>query len=572
MAKTRIHGAEHPLRKIFSDDFVFEIPNYQRPYAWTTEQADELLNDLLQPLEDSALAVDDIDPYFLGSVVLVKDDDKPEAQIVDGQQRLTTLSILFSALRGALDSTAADDMNAFLYEKGNEITGTPNRYRLSLRPRDREFFRTYVQEIGGLDQLIALDGATLSDSQRNIQSNASLYIRRLDSLDSSLLVRLAKYVITQCYLVAVSTPDLDSAYRIFSVMNDRGLELSHADILKAEVVGRLPADQEDSYTTKWEDAEEHLGQDSFKDLFSHIRMIYIKAKQRGTILNEFRKHVVSAMPPQNLIDEVILPYADAYDVVRNAAYESTQRAEEVNRLLRFLNRIDNFDWMPPAMRYFSEYRNEPERILQFLTALERLAASMMIRRVGINDRIERYGRLLELLDKGADLYDADSPLELSREEQQKTMANLGGDLYLLVKPRLYVLLRLDDALSDGGATYDYSLITVEHVLPQSPPSDSGWLTWFPTDELREEWTHKIANLVLLTGRKNSSASNYFFDEKKQKYFAPQGTSPFVLTTQVLSESEWNVETLQTRQRRVLERLQEVWRLDEARVPLPTAQH
>ena len=142
MGRVRIHGAEYPIKKIFSDDFVFNIPLYQRPYAWTTEHAGELLDDLFAFMGDGKepTEADEITPYFLGSIVLIKGDE-PDAQVVDGQQRLTTLAILLATLRALIPSESAKDLTPFLYEKGNAIAGTSNRYRLTLRERDAQFFK-----------------------------------------------------------------------------------------------------------------------------------------------------------------------------------------------------------------------------------------------------------------------------------------------------------------------------------------------------------------------------------------------------------------------------------------------
>ena len=114
-----------------------------------------------------------------------------------------------------------------------------------------------------------------------------------------------------------------------------------------------------------------------------------------------------------------------------------------------------------------------------------------------------------------------------------------------------VLLRLDTLVSGGGAKYDYQTITVEHVLPQNPPGGSMWLTWFPDANDRYQWVHKLSNLELLTRKKNSAASNYEFDRKKQSYFSQGGVSPFVLTTQVLNKNEWTPAIVAARQKELL---------------------
>jgi hypothetical protein len=144
MARIQIKGGEYPIGKIFSKEFVFRIPLYQRPYAWQQQQAEELLDDLLGFLGAGTEQITDLNPYFLGNIVVIKEDHKPDADVVDGQQRLTTLTILLSAIRSLMAQEDAKGLTDFIYEKGNAIEETPDRFRLTLRARDAEFFRDYV--------------------------------------------------------------------------------------------------------------------------------------------------------------------------------------------------------------------------------------------------------------------------------------------------------------------------------------------------------------------------------------------------------------------------------------------
>jgi hypothetical protein len=137
------------------------------------------------------------------------------------------------------------------------------------------------------------------------------------------------------------------------------------------------------------------------------------------------------------------------------------------------------------------------------------------------------------------------------------------------RARTTILLRLDTLLSGGGAKYDYQTITAEHVLPQSPPAGSKWLTWFPNANDQFQWVHKLGNLALLTRKKNSAASNYEFDKKKQSYFAQGGVSPFVLTTQVLDKNEWTPAIVAERQKQLLALLENHWRLKNRKNPHAT---
>ncbi len=562
MSTVQIVGKEYYLKHIFGDGFRFFIPRYQRPYAWTTEETEELLDDLWTAYSTNGQPVEKRDPYFLGSVVLIKEEHQPRAEVIDGQQRLTTLTILFSVLR-EIQAADGDDLARYLYQKGNKIEGTKDEFRLTLRPQDAEFFEKHVQKEGGIAALEKLNpGSLRNDAQRNVRANALYLVRKLKDKPAAELVPFTQFVVTKCLLVVVSTPDMESAYRIFSVMNDRGLDLSHADILKAEVIGQIDGDQkQDSYGKKWETAEENLGRGAFDDLFAHIRMIKVKQKLRSTILKEIREHVNPGAQPEKFIDGQLVPYADALETVKDADYRSAEGAEKVNTYLRWLNRIDNFDWIPPAIVALTKHQSDAEWLGRFFQQLERLAAGMMVMRAGINDRLERYGKVLEALEGGDDVA-LETRMSLTEKEKRKIRERLDGNLYELTKVRAYVLLRLDTALSGGGAVYNYPIITIEHVLPQTPQKASQWMVWFPEESQREAWTHRIANLVLLSRKKNSEAQNYDFATKKEKYFkSDKGVSPFVLTTQVLGENEWTPALLETRQGGLVAKLVELWGLE-----------
>jgi hypothetical protein len=560
MAGTKIQAAEHTVGEIFTDDYHFTIPRYQRPYAWTTDQAGEMFDDLLAAsrAKDS---LTEADPYFLGSIVLVKAEKQALAEVVDGQQRLTTLTVLLGVLRDCVSPPFADSLERRIFQKGDPIKQTADQPRLRLRDQDQGFFEKYIQEREGNALLASLTNVR-PDSRARLVENALELKSRLSELETVERERLVSFIDQHTYLVVVSTADFESAYRIFSVLNERGLDLTHTDILKAEIIGSIPETDQDAYTTKWAQEEDDLGRNDFGDLFSHIRMVYAKTKARESILKEFRASVLQRVSDgKKFIDDVLVPYSDAFEAVTRASYVGGPDAEAINRLLGWLKLLDNTDWIPPAISYFSRPTADSAELLRFLVELERLAASMLVRRVDITRRVERYGRVLDWMERERDLYSDESPLQLSAEERTATTAKLNAEIYTVMRIRLYVLLRLDSALSDGGTSYDHSpLISVEHVLPQSPAADSAWTTEFTPQE-RSYWVHRLANLVLLSKRKNSQAGNLEFEVKKTKYFEKTSWPPFVLTAQVLDSPEWTPDVLEGRQEILLKVLGDLWRLD-----------
>ncbi len=566
MGKVSIYGAGRPIREIFSPYFVFSVPLFQRPYAWTTEQAGDLLDDLLVFINEGKKPLDELNPYFLGSIVLIKEEKSSHAEIIDGQQRLTTLTILLAVLRKMLPSQRQYDgyinaLTGYLYDEADPITGNPARYRLRLREQDLGFFRENIQQEGGLDNLDTLIPAKLSDSQKRIQENAQLFLDRLKKIDLDQLIYLIRAIANNCFLVEISTPDLDSAYSVFSVLNSRGLDLSHTDILKAEIIGRIPSDIQEAYNSRWEKVEDELGRDMFQNLFAYIRTISRKVKLKDTILKEIRDYVRPADNPQWFIEKVLEPYADAFFTIRKQTYQAAKRAEEVNKLFGWLNTIDNSYWLPPAILYYARYQTDPDAMVRFFTDLERLAAGLMLLRANVNKRIERYGLLLSAIESGADLFAQDSPLQLSSSEQKEITTFLDCNLYEYGLCK-YVLLRLNEFLADGSAKYNFPIISIEHVLPQHPKSGSIWVEWFPTQELRDRYVHRLGNLVLLTRKKNTEAQNYDFKDKKEKYFSSRtGIVTFPITIQVLDEQEWTQLVVERRQREQIYRLKHIWRLN-----------
>ncbi len=550
-------ASEFVLRAVFDDTYLFKIPTYQRPYAWTTDEADELLNDLME-----AQRKDPDDPYFLGSIILIKQESSPESDVVDGQQRLTTLTILLCVLRElSKDDNHKGEINRFIWQEGSEVNETQDELRLTLRERDRDFFRDHIQNGGSIASLLDADRAGLSDSRTRIVENVAHIHKKLVSLSEAQLWEFTLFVLRGCFLVVVAATNRDSAYRIFSVMNTRGLDLSPTDILKAEAIGDLEERLQSEYAAKWEELEEELGRDKFRELFAHIRMIYGKDKLRVTLQEGFREHVLSEVSGPAFIDEVLVPYAKLYEVIEDSAYVSTENAEEINRYIGFLGFLDNFDWIPPAMEYLRLHGNASSKVLDFLKRLDRLAYGLFLRRADTYERIERYGRVLTEIERGEAGGQGSSAFELSEAEKAEIRERLAGDVYLVTRARLPLLLRLDGLLADAGATYDHKIVTVEHVLPQNPAADSEWLKTFPNEDLRGYWTHKLANLVLLPRRKNSAASNLDFEEKKSVYFRQKGVSTtFALTTPVLDEVEWTPEVLGRRQTELMQKLVDEWTL------------
>lgn len=546
----KITGKEYPLSKIFSADFEYHIPGYQRPYAWTEEETGILFDDLYEFFQTEA-----VDNYFLGSIVLIKDENKPYADVIDGQQRLTTLSILFSVMANSFHTEAyRNNCKKYLQEEGNILEGIAAQPRIFLRDWDQDFFSKYIQDIQ-LDALVQIDPVTLdTEAKRHIQKNCTVLREKFSEVfnDENDLLKFTQFILTRCFLVVVSTPNQESAFRVFSVMNSRGLDLLPTDIIKSMTIGKLPKDEEQKYTEKWEELENLTGRDGFNEVFTHTRTIFAKERPKKNLLDEFKEYVIKQTSPKSLVDEYLIPYTEAYVCLKNCDFSSTQNAEEINELLLWLNKTNNHDWMPPAIKFLTDHKNDSVYILWFIRKLERLASYLLVTAKDVNQRMERYKWILVEMESRPDnnLIAPLENIELTDWEKQQFIDALNGEIYsMTAKRRNYIIQRLDSFLSDGGATYNTKLFTIEHVLPQHPSADSEWMKLWPDTQTQRFWLNKIANLVPLTRQRNSAAQNYDFNTKKIKYFqSKNGTSSYTLTTQVINIAAWTPEVVEARQK------------------------
>ena len=564
-----IHAKEYPISEVFSNAFAFTMPPYQRPYSWEIEHTSALFNDLMvasegyNPSDTKRVP----SPYFLGSVVLVKPGEKTaDAAVIDGQQRLTTLALLLSSLRVSFaDPKRKAKFGQFLLEEGDILVGTQDRCRLILRDKDHAFFENNILKHATLDNLESLLKQHLPDPQKHLAENGRFLVGATANLTQDRRESFAAFLLQHTYLVIVTTPDLESAFRIFSVLNDRGLDLSIADILKAEIVGSIAETEQETYVERWEDAENSLGTSRFAELFSHIRMIHGREKLRKSVLEGFRAAVKATSQPKMFIDNELLPACEAFRSIIAKEYDcaDTKQAVPVNRSLLFLARIADNDWVPAAILYLQKNKEKPELLTTFLVELERLATIMWLCRKSENERIERYGRLITEIQDGKDWMSAGSSMQLSADEKKEATEVLDGNIYELnPKPkRTMILLRLDQELRSAEASYDVERITVEHVLPQSPAAESEWMKWWPDEAHRVNSVHRLGNLALLNRRQNSAAKNWDLKTKKDKYFrGKSGSSPFSLTNEILEKTEWTPLIFAERQQRFLSKLKTIWRL------------
>lgn len=582
-----IAASQKSIREILRpEDYQFVVPAYQRPYAWEKSQARQLVDDLLD-----AYSSDPDNDYFLGSVVIVKQEGSPKSEIVDGQQRLTSLSILISVIRHLVPehlSQVRSDIGQILLR---DFMGIKSE-GLTIRKSDQAYFNEMIVVDGGIRRLRDLQ-ASLSSSQQCIKNNAEIFANKLESLieTSADKARLPQdflnYILRQVRLVIISDDDFRSAYRIFSTMNNRGLPLGVSDLIKAILLEQISDSEIQHYTEIWEREEGSLTElnperseeyDSnrkfFELLFTHIHRINAKQRSSSNLFTDFQKDVLKTndnplneASAKEFIDQQLVPCSKAYATILDNSFNARSHSisETINDImLPLLKRIPNSDWQPPAIMFLSRYRDNEIKAKEFIIKLERVAACSLLLRENVNARARRYKPILEALDRSPDEALTAAANSITSHDKESVLTAINRDLYGETYAQ-YVMIRLDCALAEGGLSPSLKsrIITIEHVLPQT--LSEYWGEDWSSDQ-HGSWINRIGNLILLSKRKNSQAQNYDFLTKKATYFSGRtegvgSVTTFPTATNVLSvDGRWTPSIVEQRQSDYCQKLAEVWQL------------
>ncbi len=557
-----------PLRitELFSDPFRFAVPSYQRRYSWTVKEAGQLLDDILLAIGEEQ---EPVEPnYFLGAILLTDTGGKADWQnglpssprvldIVDGQQRLITLTILLAVLR----DLACDDDDAAsaaapldrLISLGSSTGGSG--YRLELRDSDNAFLIAHVLDPNACFSTPA--GELSEPGPQAILEVREHFMGELRAMPAAERRRLLDYVLTRCHAVVIVTNDIDHGHRMFSVLNDRGRPLARKDIIKAEVLGGIPHERADELLARWKEAEQRLGNE-FDAFFSHLRVI--EGKARLPIIAGIRAVRAEAGGSEPFVTNLLLPMAEAFDLVCRAHHSGAPQSAEISNRLAYLAWLGSSEWVPATVKWLSISRNDPVQMLRYLELIEPFAYALRLLCIGAGKRTTRFAGVLSAIGDNS-LFDPErSPCILTRDEQRHITYNLRNLHERHPLTCKLVLLRLNDELAGSPQHLDPVEWTVEHVLPQSPGRNGLWREWFPDNDERELLTQSLGNLVLVRRSQNDKASNQDFARKKAVYFRDDGEMP-AITREMAAAEAWTPAQVREREGRFLDILARIWRLD-----------
>lgn len=535
-SKGKIESDKILVKEVFK--MWFCIPEYQRPYVWGDDEIHYLLDDLNFAMKEKPDS-----EYFLGSFVFQLKPAAPEQgqmfpenDLLDGQQRMSTLLLLMAVIR---DLTAKQDVKnkcqQYIFQQADNIENIPERVRLvfKIRPEVERFINEYVKTEEGTNREEELLKISKDDTDVSVKNmaNAVLKIRDyfLDKNNNIEPAELISFLANNVLMIYVATEELEDAFRLFMILNDRGVPLRNSDILKSINIGALDKEADKTYYAKlWEDAEGELN-DEFNRFLNHIRTILVKERPRLTLLKEFEDKIYNPKEVDKTTRQkkpillnkgkdtfiLIEKYLAHYKALLggNNNYDDTGSFEFDNLIKIMLIGLPATDWVPPLLRYFDRFGYD--NILKFLRKLDNKFSADWIGQKYPTDRIEAMNDVIKIIDQADNCQDVLSS-DCFGFDKNSFISIINGPVYGKRFTK-YVMLKLDYLFHNHDHKMQFETLSVEHILPQHPDAGSQWLSDF-TDAQRNEWTHKLGNLVLITRRKNAAQGNRDYSEKVKSYF------------------------------------------------------
>ncbi len=557
---------------LFNQNERLRIPSYQRRYSWEDEHFQDLWNDLSN--------IDSGGSHFFGTIVFMSGTHVAggtnEIDVVDGQQRITTISILLCAIRDHLEDNYTEDEIGQRMESIEENLWIINRdgekrgMRLTLGNLDHDSYESLVN--GYIDEI----------DNGKIEAAYQYFCEKLDSECETLdaVKSLHDRILDQLIYVSITAKGHSEAYHLFETMNNRGLSLSPIDLMK-------------NYLLMKADQREGVGEDRVEDLWGEI----IKNIDSLTHINDpgptfFRQYFMSSSllginqkitksklyEPTftEIIDEIddmetlltdIREKSNLFRQLLQQDIDQFSRSEnaEINRLLRDAE-IVSITPFTFFLRAFSESDD-----VDLLKGVVRKSNALLIRRQICDRNTGPHDTIFNHLAQNA--FDAEDPLQYMdnylRSEgrfptDEQFERHFTQEDFSRSDRTKYVLGKIEeDHYGHGGKEVVESRyqVHIEHILPEHPGKNLAklWLEPFNiSDDEHADFKKRIGNLTLLEEDPNIRASNRSL-KKKQQYYAEDSTD-FKMTHELQDRERWGVSEIEERSTQLAEIATEVWDL------------
>jgi len=566
-------------------EIPFLIPEYQRPYSWSDDEIITLFDDLWS-FSIERTRPDGPKSYFLGCVVSYEEDDK--RQIIDGQQRITSLFLLLRAIFDMLEKeeNRTEEVANFINKikpalwKENEMTGREDRTQMLLKS-------DVVSDSGNeILRRILETGVASPDATDNYSKNYNkfmeLYTEKSQNSPNQIF-HFINSLLNYTILLPIEADDQETALTIFNTLNNRGLPLSDADIFKSFIYKGLDAAGKQSFIQKWKKLESDAAkvEESIQSLF-YYHMFYLRAieKDERTTTPGVRKYYMEKGKNRltaAVIDQLAVNL-HLWEVVNSRSSiesEAWSQNIDIRKILDCLSSYSNEFWKYPVSIFYMQHKDKEDFEKLFLKFLRKLYVMLLTRFLEHPTISSVKGDILKL---NVQIISTSHPVfyagfdERRLEDEYAVEAEKSRTDNLLIKPHKKMermLLKLLAYHTEEQTDLLPGYWEIEHIFPQT------WDTRYYTldeDEANDKLEH-LGNKLPLEKKLNISASNNYFDKKKEKY--KESNIAICKKLGHSSLEEWNLTNIDTNDAKVCLMIKETfkrWIEDYEHVAQSTTSH
>ena len=552
------------IGQLFFSDSVrsLEVPRWQRFYSWKQEQVKEFWADLANFVKSVGHHPTAPNDYFLGTVILIASDSSPTREVLDGQQRLVTISVLCSELVKLLDPIDHDAANQISDEmliKRDKISKIHAR-RITLTAVDEPFFVRHIIKNEPLSIKLAKlrrSHRALAEAQRLLADELTAYIIGLSAIEqASKLSALYQCLRDRVLVIAVISDSRDSAAVIFETINDRGLYLSASELVRMQVLQRAPDADINTVIQLWDDINNVESQPKGKNFLRHAWIAThgdVKARALSKTINS---ELAKPNSPNSVAFSTDLSgLADLYDSIltcdvgdqlinqhlQDAAYINAQSLYPafLSTLTRWPTDIPST--IPIAERLIANFLNA---YVRFVLVGEKEGSRFETLVYGLAVDISK-GKLTEHEVTSRLKRDVPSDIEFENSFKEKVVPYTSEQQYILRKieeSKRVKNVHLGTLLANPVKTH------VDHIYPRRPEATAKWAD-------HEEWIDRIGNHTLMAGGANKSAQNKLFLEKRAAY----RKSDLLITQELAKYKKWTSVQIASRQADLAKLALTVWK-------------
>ena len=547
---------------------LFRVPDHQRDFAWDhDDEVATFLDDVERALHDGA------PEYFLGLIVLVKPRESNPWEVLDGQQRLATTTMVYAGIREWLHAAGLSSEGIKVQDRfiGMSALGErEDRARLTLNVNDRKAFHDLVVNRCNEETLrLRRDAAGRNSSVRRLIEAALTCREKVAKFaadagpeppqQAQSLYALANYLRDKTTVVVMNVASTANAYVIFESLNDRGLDLSVLDLVKNHLFGRAGGHLAE-VQANWMRMAANLGERPADDFLKVFWTSKYGRIQRGRLFEEWRlKYGTTDVVA--LSDELATS-ADLFSALDVPDHEIwSGHSNQTRRLVRALGLLGNQQVRPVMLAAVRSYTPERmERLLEHLATLTVRYQTVGKGRTGLLEiacaRLAR-GIADGSLKSPERVWSEISPLVQGDDEfrqafRRYTESNASRARYILTELERTAYRVANGSDRDVAPTEDLSL---EHILPRNPGSE--WSAEMQADRDLRELASRIGNMCLLGEDTNRQLGSKGFASKRERLKA---SGELVLTAEVAAFQQWDRTAIETRQERMADLAVKTWPL------------